>query len=73
MLLKAEGLCKAFDNINVLQDITFEVNAGEVVSLVGKSGAGKTTVLRCITGLEKCDKGSIEINGKYIKEIVRYR
>ncbi len=30
MLLKAEGLCKAFDNINVLQDITFEVNAGEV-------------------------------------------
>ena len=66
MLLKAEGLCKAFDNINVLQDITFEVNAGEVVSLVGKSGAGKTTVLRCITGLEKCDKGSIEINGKYI-------
>lgn len=66
MLLKAEGLCKAFDNINVLQDITFEVNTGEVVSLVGKSGAGKTTVLRCITGLEKCDKGSIEINGKYI-------
>ena len=49
-----------------MQDITFEVNAGEVVSLVGKSGAGKTTVLRCITGLEKCDKGSIEINGKYI-------
>ena len=66
MLLRAEGLCKAFDNVTVLQDISFEVAPGEVVSLVGKSGAGKTTVLRCITGLEKCDKGTIEINGKYI-------
>ena len=45
---------------------SFKVAPGEVVSLVGKSGAGKTTVLRCITGLEKCDKGTIEINGKYI-------
>ncbi len=66
MLLRAEGLCKAFDNVTVLQDISFKVAPGEVVSLVGKSGAGKTTVLRCITGLEKCDKGTIEINGKYI-------
>ena len=66
MLLRAEGLCKAFDNITVLDHITFHVNPGEVVSLVGKSGAGKTTVLRCNTGLEKCDKGTIEINGKYI-------
>ena len=66
MLLRAEGLYKAFDNITVLNDITFHVNPGEVVSIVGKSGAGKTTVLRCITGLEKCDKGVIEINGKYI-------
>ena len=66
MLLRAEGLFKAFDNVTVLQDISFDVKPGEVVSLVGKSGAGKTTVLRCITGLEKCDKGTIEINGKYI-------
>ena len=66
MLLKAEGLCKSFDHIKVLQDITFTVSPGEVVSLVGKSGAGKTTVLRCITGLEKCDAGTIAINGKYI-------
>ena len=51
MLLRAEGLCKAFDNVTVLQDISFEVAPGEVVSLVGKSGAGKTTVLRCITVL----------------------
>ena len=48
MLLRAEGLFKAFDNVTVLQDISFDVKPGEVVSLVGKSGAGKTTVLRCI-------------------------
>ena len=66
MLLRAEGLCKAFDNVTVLQDISFKVAPGEVVSLVGKSGAGKTTVLRCIKKKKKCDKGTIEINGKYI-------
>ncbi len=71
MLLKAEGLCKAFDNINVLQDITFEVNAGEVVSLVGKSGAGKTTVLRCITGLEKCDKYICSMENGIIKRATK--
>ena len=69
MLLRAEGLYKAFDNITVLNDITFHVNPGEVVSIVGKSGAGKTTVLRCITGLEKCDKGVIEINGHHCSTI----
>lgn len=66
MLLKAEGLFKAFDNTVVLNDVSFHVSEGEVVSLIGKSGAGKTTVLRCIMGLEKCDKGTIEIDGKYL-------
>ena len=66
MLLKAEGLFKAFQDTVVLSDVNMEVSPGEVVSLVGKSGAGKTTVLRCITGLEQCDKGTIMVDGKYI-------
>ncbi|HCT63927.1 MAG TPA: polar amino acid ABC transporter ATP-binding protein [Lachnospiraceae bacterium] len=66
MLLQAEGLFKAFNDTIVLNDISINVECGEVVSLVGQSGAGKTTVLRCITGLEKCDRGSIAINNKYI-------
>ncbi|MDD3569519.1 MAG: ATP-binding cassette domain-containing protein [Lachnospiraceae bacterium] len=66
MLLQAEGLFKAFNDTVVLNDISLSVERGEVVSLVGQSGAGKTTVLRCITGLEKCDKGSIAINDKFI-------
>ena len=64
MLLEAEGLLKSFGETQVLKDVTFHMNEGEVVSLVGKSGAGKTTVLRCVTGLETCDKGTIRINGK---------
>lgn len=66
MLLKTNGLFKAFNETVVLNDINLEVNSGEVVSLVGKSGAGKTTVLRCITGLEKCDSGTIIIDDKYL-------
>ena len=66
MLLHADGLYKAFDNVNVLKNVSFGINEGEVVSLIGQSGAGKTTVLRCISGLEKCDKGDISIDGKYL-------
>ena len=69
MLLKTEGLFKAFNDTVVLNDINFQMDSGEVVSLVGKSGAGKTTILRCITGLETCDKGSICIDGKYICQL----
>jgi len=66
MLLQADGLFKAFNDTVVLNDVSLSVDGGEVVSLVGQSGAGKTTVLRCITGLEKCDRGNIAINDKFI-------
>lgn len=66
MLLQANGLFKAFNDTVVLNDVSLSVESGEVVSLVGQSGAGKTTVLRCITGLEKCDRGNISINDKFI-------
>ena len=55
MLLKVDGLCKAFKGAQVLKDISFKVGEGEIVSLLGQSGAGKTTIVRCITGLEKAD------------------
>lgn len=66
MLLQANGLFKAFNDTVVLNDVSLSVECGEVVSLVGQSGAGKTTVLRCITGLEKCDRGNISVNDKFI-------
>ncbi|MEA4816085.1 MAG: amino acid ABC transporter ATP-binding protein [Lachnospiraceae bacterium] len=66
MLLEALNIYKTFDDTVVLNDVSLNINKGEIVSLVGKSGSGKTTFLRCIMGLEKCDKGTISINGKYI-------
>lgn len=65
-LLRVEGLCKSFGSAEVLKNVSFEASSGEVISIVGRSGAGKTTVLRCITGLEKCDSGSIEVDGSYL-------
>ncbi|HIQ99817.1 MAG TPA: amino acid ABC transporter ATP-binding protein [Candidatus Scybalocola faecavium] len=66
MLLEVEGLYKAFKGVQVLSDINFNVEKGEIVSLLGQSGAGKTTIIRCITGLERPDQGNIAINGQYI-------
>ena len=65
-LLEVSGLYKSFKTVKVLQDINFSVNEGEIVALLGQSGAGKTTIIRCITGLEKADRGNISIAGKYI-------
>ena len=66
MLLEAKNIFKAFRDTVVLNDISFSVDQGEVVSLVGQSGAGKTTAVRCVMGLEKCDKGTITINGRAV-------
>ena len=50
-MLRIEGLKKQFGNSEVLKGIDLEVNSGEVVVIVGPSGGGKTTLLRCINGL----------------------
>ncbi len=68
ILLKTEGLYKKFGENVVLNNINFELKEGEVVSLVGKSGAGKTTILRCITGLEKPSGGNIIVDDKYVSK-----
>lgn len=58
-VLKATELHKSFGENQVLQGISFEVNQGEVLSVIGPSGSGKSTLLRCSTLLEMVDKGSI--------------
>ncbi|WP_024614453.1 amino acid ABC transporter ATP-binding protein [Clostridium sp. Ade.TY] len=55
---------KNFGDNNVFEDLDLNIKKGETVVVVGKSGEGKTTLLRCITGLEKCDYGKIIINNK---------
>jgi ABC-type Fe3+/spermidine/putrescine transport system ATPase subunit len=55
-VIKVEHLYKNFGDFKALKDISLEINDGEIVSLIGPSGSGKCTLLRCIHGLEKADK-----------------
>ncbi len=58
-LLKVENLSISYGAIEAVKDISFEVNEGEVVTLIGANGAGKTSTLRAISGLEKVTSGKI--------------
>lgn len=63
-ILKVEHLKKSFGDNHVLKDISFDLNEGEVLSIIGPSGSGKSTLLRCITQLETLDAGAVSVNGK---------
>ncbi|HWX48949.1 MAG TPA: amino acid ABC transporter ATP-binding protein [Roseomonas sp.] len=62
-LLQARGVRKSFGNLEVLKGIDLEVRQGQVVSLIGASGSGKTTFLRCVNLLEEHDAGDILLDG----------
>ncbi|TBU91538.1 amino acid ABC transporter ATP-binding protein [Phytopseudomonas dryadis] len=64
--VRIHNLSKSFSDIEVLRDIDLTVNKGEVVSVLGSSGSGKSTMLRCINWLEEPDRGSIHIAGQRI-------
>ena len=61
-MLKVSNVKKAFKDVDVLKDISLEINKGEVVAIIGPSGSGKSTLLRCIMQLEKVDAGKMEID-----------
>ena len=65
-LLKVEHLVKSFGTNNVLKDIDFSVNKGDVISIIGSSGSGKSTLLRCINMLEDATGGNIYFHGKNV-------
>lgn len=68
-LLKLQNISKQFDQKVVLENITLEINTGEIVSLLGPSGSGKTTLLNIILGLTKMDEGKIIFNGMDVSNI----
>ena len=68
-MIKLMGVKKSFGNVQVLKDISIEINEGEIYGLIGHSGAGKSTLLRCINGLESYDDGSVNVMGKEIKNL----
>ena len=67
-MLKVKSLNKSFGENRVLDNINFDVKSGEVCVLLGKSGVGKTTILRCINGLEDFDNGEIIVDDCVMKD-----
>lgn len=65
-MLKVENLNAGYGSVNILWDISFELNDGEVVAVLGSNGAGKTTMVRAVTGMIKPTSGSIIFNGEEI-------
>ena len=65
-LIRIEHLRKEYPNVVPLEDVSIEVNKGDVISVIGPSGTGKSTLLRCINLLEKPTSGKIFVNGEEI-------
>ena len=66
MVLKVQGLYKSFKGKPVLKNVNFELGQGEILAILGRSGVGKTTVLRCINNLVKCDRGTINVDQMFL-------
>lgn len=65
-ILEVENINKKFGATEVLKNINFSLEKGQVVSIIGSSGSGKTTLLRCLNFLEKPDTGLIRVNGEIL-------
>ena len=60
-MIDAVGLTKAFNGRAAIEEVSFAVREGEFVAVLGPSGAGKTTLFRCMTGLAVPDRGTVRI------------
>lgn len=63
-IVKVQGLQKKFGKFQALKDVSFQVNAGEVVGFIGPNGAGKSTTIRTLLGIINRDQGAVQIFGK---------
>ena len=74
-MIEVKNLYKSFDEKGVLSDINFSLQRGQAVTIVGKSGAGKSVLLKCLIGLLKPDEGTIYVDNKLINSmsLVNYR
>lgn len=68
-MIKAEGIYKSFDKLNVIKGIDLQIDRGELVCIVGASGAGKSTLLQIIGTIEHPDRGNLWIDGQDISRL----
>ena len=71
-MLKLENVHKWFGSLHVLNGISFEVSRGQVTVIIGRSGSGKSTILRCINGLEPIQEGRIRVDGELVEAHSRH-
>ena len=64
--IRLENICKSYDNIEIIKNISFSLKKGEIISFLGKSGVGKTTLFNILAGFEKADDGKIFLQGEDI-------
>jgi polar amino acid transport system ATP-binding protein len=69
-IVKLTNVSKSFGPVRVLEDISFHVDPGKVVALIGRSGSGKSTALRCVNGLEQIDGGEIAVCSRQLQRNV---
>ena len=69
LLLEVNGITKRFGGIVAVENVSFNVHEGEVISIIGPNGAGKTTVFNMLTGVYKVDEGTIKFKGEEIQSI----
>jgi len=68
-MLKVSRLSKKFDALKAVDDLSFEIEAGKITSIIGPNGSGKTTTINLLTGMMPFDKGSVYVNGTVLKKI----
>lgn len=71
MRLTVGGLAFSYGSERVLDDVSFEINAGDVVAILGRNGAGKSTLLRCMNGILRPERGTVDIDGSTIGDMPR--
>jgi len=72
-LLEIDGLAVGYDGMRALQDVSLQADAGQIVALVGANGAGKTSLLRAISGLVRVDRGTIRFDGEDVTRVPAHR
>ena len=71
-LLKADSRCKSFGGLAAVQNVSFRVDKGQIVSIIGPNGAGKTTVFNLLTGFYPCDSGEVLLSGENVTNLPAY-
>jgi branched-chain amino acid transport system ATP-binding protein len=73
LILKVENLSKSFGGVQALRKVSFDLNQGEILGLIGPNGSGKTTLFNVVSGFYGCDEGKVSFKGEDITNVRSHR